>query len=172
VKSQIESRFRTLKITLFSLAVLSLFAAAPASFASTSHVVYASGNWTATLALVSENVTPHKTTIFATITETTTGTLQVTYVGNIVLSVYAGGVCTFQTGGVDTGTLGLSVMGTALVMGSGSAVCVTGGGASSTAHLSEGTGGLAGIRGSLAFEGTFTSATTGAGTYQGILHLG
>jgi hypothetical protein len=169
---EIKGKPSTLKITLLSLAVLSLFAVTPASFASTSHPIYASGNFTSTITPVSVNVGTHMTTIFATITDVLTGTVSVTYVGTITLHEYASGVCTYQTRGVATGTISSSKAGTAIFAGSGSAVCVTGGGAEGTGHYTDGTGGLAGIRGWISIEGMFTSATAGAGTYQGILYLG
>jgi hypothetical protein len=172
LKIEIDKKFRTLKISLLSLAILSLVATTPASFASTSHTVYTAGNWTSSLTVVSVNIAPQKTTIFATITTVLTGTLMVTYVGTITIYEYVGSVCTFQSGGVDSGTLDSSATGTALVIGTGTGVCMTGGGVEGTSHFSDGTGGLAGIRGSIGLEGIFTSATTASGTYQGKLYLG
>ena len=175
MKIEIRRRFGTLKITLLSLALLSLFAATPASFAatSTSHTIYASGTISFSTTVVSVNVGPQKTTIFATITDILTGTLKVTYVGVIVFYVYSGGICTYQSGGVDTGTIGASSKtGTALVSAAGTGSCVVGGGVEGTAHFSDGTGGLKGIHGTIGFEGTFASLTTGTGTYQGILYVG
>jgi hypothetical protein len=88
LKIEIRKKLGTLEITLLSLAVLSLIVATPASFASTSRVIQVSGNFTTTLTVVSVNVGPQKTTIFATVTDVLTGTLKVTFVGVIVLYVY------------------------------------------------------------------------------------
>jgi hypothetical protein len=172
VKTQIERRSGTLKITLFSIAVISLFAAMPASFASTSHIVYATGGFVFTNTVIAASVGPQKTTLLITAADTLSGALNGTYVSTGIAYVYPNNVCVLRGNSIFTGTLGSSLPGTAVVAGVATGVCTPGGGWQATIHFSDGTGGLAGLRGSLEFEGTFTTGSTGVGTYQGILHLG
>ena len=133
-----------------------LFATTPASFAatSTSHTIYASG----TMQLFDNGRQrkrgPAETTIFATITDTLTGTLKVTYVGVIVFYVYVEASAHTNQAEIDTelwahrprlvmlwyGLLELED-------------CVVGGGVEGTAHFSDGTGGLKGIHGQSGLRG-------------------
>jgi hypothetical protein len=174
MKTQIERKFGTLKVTLFSIVVISLFAATPTSFASTSHVVYASGSFTFANTVVSENIGAHRTTVYFQASDVFIGALNGTLAGIGVVYVYPNDLCTFTLQAVFTGTIGSSKTGTALWLPTGiqTGTCIVGGSFEGTIHFSEGTGGLAGLQGSLGVEGSFpTTLTSGIGTYAGILHL-
>jgi hypothetical protein len=167
LETEIKSKFVTLKVTIFSLVILSLLATASVSFA-TSPTIYAHGGWTWSNTVVSYNNGPTVTTYVLNFEKVLTGTLKGTIVGVCVENVYPDGAGAFQYTGVFTGTAGSSSSGTALVQASGTFSLTT---LTATISFSEGTGGLTGLHGSVKSHSS-ASPNFDVGTYAGWLHLG
>ncbi len=166
MKTETKTKLGTFKVAIFSLAVLSIFAAASISYAS-SITIYAHGGWTYSNTVISVNKGPTLTTETVTFEKVLTGTLVGTIIGVQVINVYPDGAGSFQYTGVFTGTVGSSSSGTALVQAYGSFSLTT---LTATISFSEGTGGLAGVYGSVESHSSSSSGFT-VGTYAGILHL-
>jgi len=163
---QKSRNFRAIRIATLSLIVVSLLAVAPVAFASTSARVYAQGQWTLTKTVIAVNVGPHVTTIVANLTKVLSGTIVGTIKAVEVISVYPDHTCSFHYEGVLAGTLGSSSPGTALVNAKGS--CLLGVSLVATISFSQGTGGLAGLRGSVQSQ---SNGTFAVGTYAGLLRI-
>jgi hypothetical protein len=165
LKTEITKKFISHpKVTLASLAFLSLLAVAPVAYALSSSHISAQGSWTLTKTIVGSNAGPEKTTIVATITKTLSGTLIGTLNAVEIILKYPDGSCTFEYTGVFTGTIDTSATGTAVASATGT--CVTGD-LQADISFSDGTGGLTGIQGSV--ESTSTAIGFATGNYVGNL---
>ena len=134
---------------------------APTAYASTSTPV--SGAFSATIAPVASRTTDGITTISFTFKETFIGTMRGTRVGTGMLVVHPDGTLSFRDTGLFTGTIAGS-SGSATITGVGAGVFSSFNG---RFHVSDGAGGLAGVRGGGSFTGNATGPVSFAGTYSG-----
>jgi|SRR6202158_4342959 len=134
---------------------------APTVYASTSTPV--SGAFSATIAPVASRVDDGNTIISFTFTETFTGTMSGTRVGIGTLVVHPDGTLYFHDTGLFTGTIA-GASGTATMTGVGAGAFSSFNG---RFHVSDGAGGLAGVRGGGSFTGSATGPVSFAGTYSG-----
>ena len=147
----------TIALLMFSLAV------APVAHASTA----ITGKGTFLLTITSQTVIASGVVSF-TFSELISGDVAGTRVGSGILIVHPDG--TFV--GVDSGTFTGSVAG---ISGTAKIPVIAsgtfGGSFTATGVLCCGTGLLEGVSGIVSITGAFTSATTLAGTYSGVIHL-